>query len=420
MSGLVVSKIKYYLVDSENVNDNWLMLLNMADEEDEIIIFYTKKSPHMSYTSVIKLLQEKRAIQFEECFEGQNALDFQLISYLGYLIGKDGQESTEYIVMSNDTGFDPAVRFWKKKGVTVNRINVNYCKLGLQRHKSTDDSADAETNASSSADANVNANADAVSSAADVKADAGSSADANANVSADADSRAGTEEVPVVNQVVDDVFSEEQNIDSAFPMNTPVLGDISSVNESDNVDAFSWEEPVFDNVYADILDESASSKEAPSPKKSKKKAQKKSSETSSKKSPAKPTSENSTEFNKEEVDTFINCFGKNNLVALHEILVHVYGQKQGQIIYKTVKDDSYSYDVKAFSQQDKIRHFADIIFAHSDVTDPGDFVSFLEKNKDKAKNLNGIRAAIVKTYDKDNGMKYYSLFKPYFKMISAL
>ena len=37
-------KIKHYLVDSENVNDNWLMLLDMAGENDEIIIFYTKNS----------------------------------------------------------------------------------------------------------------------------------------------------------------------------------------------------------------------------------------------------------------------------------------------------------------------------------------------------------------------------------------
>ena len=131
----MVIKIKHYLVDSENVNDNWLMLLELADEKDEMIIFYTKNSPHMSYSSVIKLLQQRRTLQFEECYEGQNALDFQLISYLGYLIGKDEDKTSEFIVMSNDTGFDPAVRYWKQKGFLVNRINVNYCKLTLQRHK---------------------------------------------------------------------------------------------------------------------------------------------------------------------------------------------------------------------------------------------------------------------------------------------
>ena len=45
----MVTAIKYYLVDSENVNDNWLMLFDMIDETDNIIVFYTKNSPHMSY-----------------------------------------------------------------------------------------------------------------------------------------------------------------------------------------------------------------------------------------------------------------------------------------------------------------------------------------------------------------------------------
>ena len=71
--------IKYYLVDSENVNDNWLMLLDLSDETDKIIVFYTKNSPHMSYSSVIKLLGCTREIKFEECNAGNNALDFQLI-----------------------------------------------------------------------------------------------------------------------------------------------------------------------------------------------------------------------------------------------------------------------------------------------------------------------------------------------------
>ena len=80
--------IRHFLVDSENVNDNWLMLFDMADEEDEIVVFYTKKSPHMSYMSVIRLMENNSInVRFEECYEGTNALDFQLVSYMGYLIG---------------------------------------------------------------------------------------------------------------------------------------------------------------------------------------------------------------------------------------------------------------------------------------------------------------------------------------------
>ena len=37
--------------------------------------------------------------------------------------------------MSNDTGYDPAVRFWKDKGFAVRRFNVNFCKQAVQRRK---------------------------------------------------------------------------------------------------------------------------------------------------------------------------------------------------------------------------------------------------------------------------------------------
>ena len=150
--------IRHFLVDSENVNDNWLMLFDMADENDEIVVFYTKKSPHMSYMSVIRLMENNSInVRFEECYEGTNALDFQLVSYMGYLMGRNDTHSEnnssatpivtdaadvsaascadEYIIMSNDTGYDPAVRFWKDKGYAVRRFNVNFCKQAVQRRK---------------------------------------------------------------------------------------------------------------------------------------------------------------------------------------------------------------------------------------------------------------------------------------------
>ena len=37
--------------------------------------------------------------------------------------------------MINDTGYDPAVRFWKDKGFAVRRFNVNFCKQAVQRRK---------------------------------------------------------------------------------------------------------------------------------------------------------------------------------------------------------------------------------------------------------------------------------------------
>ena len=128
----------------------------------------------------------------------------------------------------------------------------------------------------------------------------------------------------------------------------------------------------------------------------------------------------SEDFDHFEVDSFLNCMGKDNLLKLHETLVHVYGMKQGQTIYKTIKDKSYSFTPEKLTRKKKVERFTGIIFAHSDINDPGNFVDFLEKNKNKTKNLNGIRSAITKSYGETDGLKYYSLFKPYFKIISAL
>ena len=77
LSGLMVIIIRHFLVDSENVNDNWLMLFDMADEDDEIVVFYTKKSPHMSYMSVIRLMENNKInIRFEESYEARMPLIF--------------------------------------------------------------------------------------------------------------------------------------------------------------------------------------------------------------------------------------------------------------------------------------------------------------------------------------------------------
>ena len=130
-------------------------------------------------------------------------------------------------------------------------------------------------------------------------------------------------------------------------------------------------------------------------------------------------SNNKYDFNKEQVDTFINCLGRNNLTAIHETLMRVYGQPHASQIYKVIKSKTYPLNVKTYKRQDKMKRFSDIIFENAEVENPGDFVEFLDRNKDKTKNLNSMRAAVIKEYGNERGMKYYTLFKPHFKVISA-
>lgn len=389
--------IRHFLVDSENVNDNWLMLFDMADEDDEIIVFYTKKSPHMSYMSVIRLIENNKInIRFEECYEGTNALDFQLVSYMGYLMGCAGSFSEnkcdaasaescadEYIIMSNDTGYDPAVRFWKDKGFAIRRFNVNFCKQAIQRRKNIKyqvvaDIPSKEDNANTNIDTNIDTDNDN---------DAITAKSYNLNELFDGNHSSYTDSEPLNDELStnDDLpASDELTTNDDLPANDKLM-------TNDDLQFTDEQHP----------DNGLPFKDAVSPVlKSEKTA--------------------SEDFDHFEVDSFLNCMGKDNLLKLHETLVHVYGMKQGQTIYKTIKDKSYSYTPEKLTRKKKVERFTGIIFAHSDINDPGNFVDFLEKNKNKTKNLNGIRSAITKSYGETDGLKYYSLFKPYFKIISAL
>lgn len=116
-----------YLIDSENINDVWVEILHCLGDKDEILVFYTDKSAHMGYERIIRLMEQKRGvIRWIRCFEGQNALDFQLVTELGSRIGQEPKR--EYIIVSNDTGYDAVVRYWQQKEYRVRRMKGVECE----------------------------------------------------------------------------------------------------------------------------------------------------------------------------------------------------------------------------------------------------------------------------------------------------
>ena len=124
---------KIYLVDSENVGDIWVPLLVSSQEDDEVLVFYTAKSPHMNYENVRMLKETEKEADFIKCFEGSNALDFQLVSELGYRLSQNA--GREYVIVSNDTGFDAAVRYWSTRKMPVSRLSGKECHRMLTEKK---------------------------------------------------------------------------------------------------------------------------------------------------------------------------------------------------------------------------------------------------------------------------------------------
>ncbi len=124
---------KIYLVDSENVGDIWVPLLAASQAEDEVIVFYTQKSPHMNYENVRMLKETDKEADFIKCFEGSNALDFQLVSELGYRLHEN--QECDYVIVSNDTGFDAVVRYWTQRKMPVSRLSGKDCYRQLNGKK---------------------------------------------------------------------------------------------------------------------------------------------------------------------------------------------------------------------------------------------------------------------------------------------
>ncbi|SES89811.1 hypothetical protein SAMN02910413_1165 [Pseudobutyrivibrio sp. C4] len=124
--------MNYYLIDYENVHAEGFKVLNGMTADDTVIIFYSDNSKNITFDILEPLMSSNTKLK---CFKvnvgTKNALDFQLTSYLGYLLGQEGVNGNYYIV-SDDNGFDVALEFWKRLNYSVNRITVKSKEIGEQ------------------------------------------------------------------------------------------------------------------------------------------------------------------------------------------------------------------------------------------------------------------------------------------------
>ncbi len=109
-----------YLIDYENVNESGLEGVKSLKSDDQVHIFFSDQIKNIPFDRSIELTQSRAKIEFIRTHKtAKNYLDFQLSTYLGYLIGRG--EKGEVIVVSNDKGFDSVVDFWKGRNITISR-----------------------------------------------------------------------------------------------------------------------------------------------------------------------------------------------------------------------------------------------------------------------------------------------------------
>ncbi len=113
---------KYYLIDYENVHKTGFNGLLNLNSEDSVIIFYSGNADKITFNLHQQIIDSKADITyFEVKAGGKNALDFQLSTYLGYLIGNN--KKAKYYIVSNDKGFEYVRDFWRKHGTKIDIIS---------------------------------------------------------------------------------------------------------------------------------------------------------------------------------------------------------------------------------------------------------------------------------------------------------
>jgi len=119
-----------YLIDFENVGSDGLDGVSELTEKDNVIIFYSINSNKISIEIHQAICSSHAKFEyFRISSGGKNALDFQLATYLGYLISANNNDN--YYIISKDMGYQHILKFWKNKieGLDMNASVICKCSI---------------------------------------------------------------------------------------------------------------------------------------------------------------------------------------------------------------------------------------------------------------------------------------------------
>ena len=449
--------MKHYLIDSENVGDFWIPLLELPADQAELIVFYTKNSPHMSYDSLIKLKESDRKVTFIKCYEGTNALDFQLCSELGFLIAVNPGD--EFIIVTNDTGYDAAVKYWRRKEYSVKRIAGKDSRTGSRRRGTT-----AKSDVASEVSAILHklvrmpeheesdlqeeqaeeermetASEDQMTPETEPEEEYGEEP-------ADGDTEDYEEEADPLEDYDEEEpedpaeeFSEEELSEEEQSEEEQSEGAQEDLPEEDNTGEIGEDsekeleeepaEPVEDaaaddeDVYPSVASETFEVRETESGTLIEEEAEIESESSDS------SSEEEDTHVlvpDPDELTAIVSCIGMENLAELHNQLIQFYGD-DGKDIYLSLKSGNLSIEKKEWDKEEKFLYYCALIFRHSDVPaeelseeNISEFAQFLLGAENKRKNLNSLRYALLKHYGKEKGRRYYFMLKPYVKALNQM
>lgn len=437
---------KIYFIDSENVGDNWISLLNTVAPDDEILVFYTARSPHMNYKNLILLKQSPKEVTFIECCEGNNALDFQLCTDLGYRVRDLGE--AEFIIVSNDTGFDAVVKYWTQRSKCVRRIPGKACaSVNLTKQAANTNMPARKPMYGANMPAHVHEPVQAA-----VAGDAAVTVHVSKPVAAEDTSASTYENVTGVDTTAPVQVSKPMTgADASASDRKPVTGAVApataaktsahtrkhvsgadtpasvdkpaTVHVSKPVVAVDTPVTTHGSVTAD--DASASDREPAAAAVASATVHEPVTAVDAAAISA-PEPKHTTEPIDDRAKEILFVIGKDNLQLLHLALQQIFGLKKGKIYYNAFKSDtayaSYISKHKPENTKEKLNTYCSIVFELSEekLEMPEDFPDFAIDSWKNKKNLNSFKSALQSKYGKELSDKYYSMFKTHIKILDKI
>jgi hypothetical protein len=112
--------VSTYLLDYENVSHHGFEGYAQLTPEDTVVVFVGAKNgsagiPVDTVRQLTAIGSSPRLLWKRAKKSAPNYLDFQLVSYLGYLIGDPEIDEQEFVIVSKDQGFLACVDFWAER-----------------------------------------------------------------------------------------------------------------------------------------------------------------------------------------------------------------------------------------------------------------------------------------------------------------
>ena len=117
------TKHQIYLIDTENNRGrtDLARLLKTSEVNTDIWVFKSEQFGKKLEKLVGQAQSERGHIYTVECKNGvKNNMDFHIVSILGSIIDRV-ERNLEYIIVSDDHGYDGVISYWRMNGVNVKR-----------------------------------------------------------------------------------------------------------------------------------------------------------------------------------------------------------------------------------------------------------------------------------------------------------